>query len=324
MNKQNIKNLIVHAGFQKTGTSTLQSSVFPFLKDVYLTGYIDPDLYETPFGHLIGLINSVDEANQVENRIAAEYKISIENFINNRKEKNIIFSDEDLVGLVVPHRQKKYFNNDKFTKILKKTLPENVKIFLVFRKQSEWVESLYFQHVAKSGKNITINDYVGYKNGKFAEGKYLSAANLDWFKIYQNYIETFGKENVLAVPFELFKEDLNVFLNLFYDFTGIEAYYPEKLPLINTRTKEVKGHYKPLLDAYEQLLLTFPGYKLRKKFMKNDKGLREILVKFHYLKDYTNQKMTEDQKNQLMAALSESNKKLSEALGTNLGQYGYY
>ena len=138
-------------------------------------------------------------------------------------------------------------------------------------------------------------------------------------------MDIFGKENVFVLPYEVLKEDLNRFLFEFYQITEFDPYYPEQSELMNEKkTKEI-FKYNPILSRYGKIIFNLPEGKLKKFILKNDRGVKKLLNK-HFTKefDFTKEKLTEQQKEQIMNMHKESNQKLAELIGIDLGQYGYF
>lgn len=322
------KNIILHVGLTKTGTTFLQYNVFPFLKDVYHTGFGEYQkfLNQTPIGQLFLDIQNVRLYKIFPKERIEFYKKQINEYLNNIKEKTVLISCENFVGFLGIHRvskDKPHFDNLRFTNILKEIFPQ-AKIFFVYRNQNGWMESSYNQCVIKTGSNISFDEYIGYKNDKFIQGNYLDFEKVKWDKIIENYRKEFGENNVLALPYEFFKEDYRTFLDLFFDFTNIEPYYPENNEYINLRKKENTGINYPLLNKYLDWIEYLPKGIIKRKIQKNDRGLRKLLSLKKDEVVYDKIKFDDSQRQELSKILRESNRKLAEITGYDLSKYGYY
>ncbi|OGU60046.1 MAG: hypothetical protein A2X64_07575 [Ignavibacteria bacterium GWF2_33_9] len=318
------KNIILHVGLQKTATTFIQLNIFPSLKNSYSTFYEDKNFYNTPFGELLIEINEIDKANQFHLSKIIEYRIKIENFINEKEVQNIIISCEDLVGIIqLIYNNKEYFNNEKFSNILKAVMPES-KIFLVIRNQADWVESLYNQHIIKQNRFLKFNEFIGYKNTKFIQGKYLDINKLDWHKLVKTYNHLFGDKNVLVLPYEMFKANPKLFLEKFYNFFEIEPYYPETYPYVNTKKNILSIQTKPFLETYYKLIKNLPRNKFRIIIEKNSKYLQKFLGFYVKSIDYSKEKFDSNTKKQFIELLKKSNQQLSELINVDLSCYGYY
>lgn len=313
MNEKNKKEIILHVGLPKTGTSYLQFKLFPSFKNVFVSGQGDPVVHESPLAPLMNL--------NFKNYDLLDEKEKILNYLNSLNFDKVLFSSESLVGNSVLN----FKNNFEITTKLKTLFPD-AKIFFVFRKQSDWLESLYNQHISKEKKYVKINDYLRFKDNIFTKGKYLNVYAFNWLNIYQNYVNVFGKENVLALPYEMMRKDFNLFLSTFYDFSGIEPYYPDTVEDINPKMDEIVI-INLLLEFYLNLIDNLKNNNIKKIVLKNDRGFKNFLsfIKlFDRKMDYSKEKLTQEQKNKILNIHESSNKKLSEEIEIDLRYYGYY
>ncbi len=321
MKQKDKKNIILHVGLGKTGTTFLQKKVFPFIENNFYGGVFT----QTPsvLDKISDLIYKNDmkfyKSIEIENT-----KNKVNNFVQTLKEENIIYSDEGFVAQ--PYY--KNSNNNNVNNAIKQIFP-NAKIFFVFRKQSDWIYS-YYCHLSKVGKfnNYTsLDNYMGYKQGVFTKNGHLDINQLNWGIIYNKYAKLFGENNVLAIPYELMKEAPVEFLSKFYEFFGIESYYPESFEKVNARSEKLITEINLLLRGYLDFVEFLGHDKVKKIIRKNDKGLRKFLEKiklFNKKLDYSNEKLNDAQKTQILKIHEQSNRKLAELIGIDLGQYGYY
>ena len=325
-----MKEIFIHIGLHKTATTFLQTKVFPCVKDLYYVGISSQDISKKPFNFFYDINQKTTKDSKLSNKEIIKIKGEINDFINNLGENCFLFSHEGLSDGYLQNYSNSYQNA-----ILIKELFENSKIIFVIRKQSDWAESQYNQHITRNNsysiedyggpKDIfTINEYFGYKNGCFKEGKYFNIKDLNWNHMVKNYIEIFGKENVLVLPYELLKENLNEFLRRFYDFTGFSPYYPENIDYINQKPDINTIKYCPLLSKYSCLVDKIPEIKLKSCIKKNDRGIKKFLSKYIKFFDISNEKFNEQQKNLIMEIHKESNEKLSELININLKEFRYY
>ena len=75
----------------------------------------------------------------------------------------------------------------------------------------------------------------GYQEKSFTDKGCLNINKLNWLNIIQNYIDMFGDENVLALPYEMLRDNPGMFLEKFYCFSDLEEYYPGNFSKINAR-----------------------------------------------------------------------------------------
>ena len=186
------KEIIIHVGTHKAASTYLQQSVFPYLKDVYFFRLNNEKGTPNPLYILNDLImQSVFEKKSesicLDN--IDEIKNQIYSFINSIKESKILISSEAL------------WQKSSLTKILKELFP-NAKILLIIREQISWLES-YYNYYIKLGDHAELEEEI-LRNKAF---------NFNLLEIYQHYVDNFGKENILVLPYEQIKEDERKFLD---------------------------------------------------------------------------------------------------------------
>ncbi len=321
MSEQNKKNIILHVGLHKTGSTFLQKQIFPFLQDVYFTGtYLentDYDRFHREFWHLG--INYKNNSKFTDEKEFLEIKMYVSSFINNIEENNFLFSFETLFG----NCWKSYHNNFDNTELLKQIFPE-AKIFIVIRKQDDWIKSAYVHYAYKGANPVSINSFIGYKKENFNKSEHINIQDLNWTKYIENYMEKYGRENVFVLPYELLKNNPEQFLTNFYDFFELKQYFPNEYKKENEGPALNVKKVKPLSFSYNNFIDNLQNNKLKSFIIKNDRGIKYFLNKFQIEDNYSNQKLTENQKEQILKIHEESNRKLSKLIGIDLGQYGYY
>jgi len=233
------KQIIIHVGMHKTGTTFLQYDVFPNIPGIY---YANPYNQKEPITQLIKRLFS---QNPVTIDLQRE-KQEIEDYINSIKEPIVLISSEKLFG----HFYTSYFNNHYMTQVLKELFP-HARIFISIRRQDDWFESLY-RKVLHKGEALSINTFLNYYDGRFQAwhaGSILRGSvnvRMDFCKFIEYYHQEFSKENVFVLPYELLKSDRPEFLRRFYEFFDLEPYYPQKNTYRN-RSYSLTSSYLALL-----------------------------------------------------------------------------
>ena len=239
------KKIILHVGFGKTGTTFLQKNVFPFIDEVFYAGVFARD--NTVLQRISILLHKYKMTYFDEEEVN-NLKQKVKQFIDELPTSGLIYSDESLVGSA----KLSYENNSLINNYLKNFFSEP-KIFVVFRQQGEWINSLYNQHIVKSNifnKYVSLNEFIGYKDNNYTNDGYLKVQNLNWHQVICSYIKDFGNENVLALPFELFVLNPKEFLDKFYEFSCFEPFYPASYKAENTRADTIAKHFFAL-KAYQ-------------------------------------------------------------------------
>lgn len=331
----NQREIIVHTGLSKTGTTFLQKNVFPNLNLYFEGASYMKTAQEELLRNLILLSSYIPNPLHYDKSLQCEFKNDLWNYINEKNINNFekfLFSFESFSGCSLYE----YKNQDENIELIK-YLFGTPKIFFVFRKQTDWIESQYNQ-LFKNGNEFTwgglylqymnLNEILGYKSGKFDKNnKYINICTLNWLNLYYKYINNFGKENVLALPYELFKENPQKFLKTFYEFFNIEPFYPNNFEYINTRVKSTELQPLSLIAAYKNITGKAP-LKIRRIIEKNEKGLVKILmksqIKIPQKRNLNKQKLSPNQKKIIMDIHKENNINLAKEIGIELSHYGYY
>lgn len=303
------KQVIIHIGLSKTGSTFLQSKVFPFLENTFSITPPAATLEGTPLHFLFYQTVRPDRKKRLSNE---EDRKAIFNYVSSLTSDNIILSNEHFS--TVQFRYKSEYN---CFEELKKIFPE-AKIFLVLRKQDEWAQSAYNTTVRMPGRRKPLNELWQYNNNRFADDSKVRTIN--WYELVKEAYSYFGKENVFVTTYELFADEPKKFLSEFYNFFEIPPYYPEDYNKVNFKLKEIR--VEPLNELYDIAIEKLP-YKLQKVIKKNSKFIKKFIGKL-YRYTYHIEFFTPQQKQQILDIYSESNKKLAELVGIDLSKYGYY
>lgn len=265
----NSNKLIIHCGFPKTSSSTLQ---FGLLKD------LDSD----------GLINLLtwrqyDEFENHELRFSSslfQNKKPIERYFNFNKSKITILSDESLTA---PLRlRKNNFGNNavdpiSFPRIIKnlyKDIITDFNVIMIIRNQ---VDLLYSQYVEEYKLVLENKDNLLYREGR------LNLKDLEIYK-FSNTIKEwqniFGKNKVKVLLFEDLKYDSDKFYESVSDFFNCSlnivrnCYNQNK---INSKKKTDKGY----VTVGGEILVPFLNDNEKKQifnyFKKSNNNLEKLI-----------------------------------------------
>jgi len=298
------KQIIIHVGMHKTGTTFLQQDVFPRIPGVY---YADRYNKEEPVTQLIKRMDQNPAALDLQ-----QEKQHMEAYINAIDAPVVLISSENLFG----YFHASYFNNQYILHVLKTLFP-SARIFMSVRRQDEWFESLYRQ-MLHTGQSLSINQFLNYKNGQFQPwypskiSQGVTNVYMDFSQFVLQYRRHFGEDKVLVLPYELLKTDQTAFLQQFYAFFNLETYYPPK----NT----LKNRSYSLISSYVALLLNrFVSSGEVKKHIRH--FLQRKLDKWVYI---PHSFISEKQRREMMLLHKDNNQRLSELIRIDLSQYGYY
>ena len=259
-----------------------------------------------------------------------------------------MFSWESLIGSSFTN----FHNHFLFADAIKHICP-SAKIVFVIRKQADYVHSQYMQAI-HMGSAFSINYFINYSNGSF--GNYTPSpwkkANLDirilnYMNFVNTYIERFGKENILVLPFELLRGNKELFIKKLEQFTGgnaaLDAY--QKTSIVRNKSYSLIAYYiailvngindpctpsffrltkKVLSKTFKRLM--FQGSSAKKnQEKKSSLKLRDFLQngldKLIYIKADL---LTPKQRQEILSLHRESNMQLNELFNLNLEKFGYY
>lgn len=222
---------------------------------------------------------------------------------------------------------------------LYETFPD-AKIFFFIREQMGAIASFYNQ-VVKGRYTRSIEEFIEdaiNKEGNpqlIGDRKRISVNNYKYDLLIDYYQKKFGKEKVLVLPFEMFKQESIKTMNILLDFAEVKIKvdnrdeYLQKLlssPNTNQALKSGVLNFKRKLnqilfypnpevsEAYKQRVQVWLSYKTSK--------VVELIIpeKKHQQEEQRIKKLIEDNFGNLY---QESNRRTSELIGIDLREYGY-
>jgi hypothetical protein len=339
-----MKNIYIHIGIQKTGTTFLQELCFPHLKELH---YIHKENYSTPPPDgIVGRLSRIANTNPLFLHLEKE-KEELDCLLQAVKEETVLISYERLFG----NLSFNFYDNFNTTRSLKYLFP-TAKIILVIRRQDDLLESLYKQCL-RAYFCPTLNSFLNYAHKRFEDPSYffsypsINARQLNYYKYARNYAEVFGRDNVIILPYEMMKTDQMGFLNRLFDFMRIEPFYPKKNRNVHRSYSLLSCYIAFLLNRFvrvsgrESRLLRFiPNEPFSSYLSKHSSGslfyrtldkvnrklslnymLEHIVDRIFYVKG----NLISDRKRKLIMELhKESNKILDEEFNLGLKRHGYY
>lgn len=185
MELNKVKNIILHIGYPKTGTTWFKKYFYPFVAN-FSTLYIDDFSYNTePNNSLFEISSNIN--NLKENLIICSHKFTgLENF----KWDNGIY--------------RKFFIEN-----LKRLFP-NALIVLFIRNQVDFIASAYSSYLTHGG---TFTFKQLFKKGQLNDGKMFSFEFLNYYELINLYKLNFGNNNVHIFVYEDFLENKKSFIN---------------------------------------------------------------------------------------------------------------
>lgn len=339
-----MKNIYIHIGIQKTGTTFLQEFCFPYLKGLH---YAHKKNYSIPPpDSIVGRLSRIANTNPLFLDLKKE-KEEVDLLLQSINEETVLISYERLFG----NLSFNFYDNFTTTSSLKHLFP-TAKIIMIIRRQDDLLESLYKQCL-RSYFCPTVNSFLNYVNKRFEDPAYfftypsINAKQLNLHKYACNYAQVFGRDNVILLPYEMMKADQQSFLNRLFDFMHIEPFYPKKNRNAHRSYSLLSCYIAFLLNRFvrvkgrESKMFRFIPNEPFSSYLRNQSSvnffcraldkinrrlslnyiLEHIVDRIFYMKG----NLISNRKKELIMELhKESNRKLDEEFDLGLKQYGYY
>lgn len=225
-----IKEVLIHVGTPKTGSTYLQKVVFPNIPNSF---------YWTESKDLYNLIWNLPFS-RMEDYNWKEEKRKLQEIFSTIKQEKLIISHESLFG----HPFFNFANHKENTKIIYSLFPQ-AKILIVIRNQIDFLESLY-KHSVQIGYTQKLNRFLNFKkeSSLFSSYNYRVGLNIDvrrlkYSFLIKDYEDFFGLENVTLLSYNTLKNDKKEFLNSISKRWGIEI----KMKTTNKRSYPSYNYY---------------------------------------------------------------------------------
>ncbi|PRQ02269.1 hypothetical protein ENSA5_25050 [Enhygromyxa salina] len=314
------KQIILHVGLHKTGTTFLQERVFPALPRVrfvhpYHRARPDDGPIERFLLELLFRNAACVDVEAHRERIVA--------WLAQVEEPTVLISSEAIVGWPAENHSNLAVN----TELLARMFPA-AKIWLVVRRQDSWVASAYSQ-LLKAGWSTTIERYLNYRGeGQFDRyniglynGPNVDARDLDWFAFDSLFRARWGEDAVLTLPFELFRADADDFLRRFYAFAELEGVFPEAGERVNESWSPVTLGLAKLVNRVPMPVKLAVRERLGKDWHPSAVFARTVEPLLPKRKG--SRSMSPELAKALLDLHREDNRALGERIGVDLGEYGY-
>jgi len=255
----------VHVGLPKTATTFLQKNIF--------SKYDGVSYCSTRYGahHMFGETLALESTlmfagvpfwniEQTKGRVQKEVQR-----VPNGK---ILISREGFAGGAADN----FRSTSGFAYLLREVFVEPRVIF-VFRKQEDWLISVFRQAV-RAGINQSAEDFYNFRGGNFEPPLSpapigLDVLNLDWCNFIRFYNRLFGEANVLALPFELFQQNPMTFVDKISVFLGVPspafdagekvnerdgaAFYAAQAGINRLFSKKRRGRFRRILNLLQNI-----------------------------------------------------------------------
>lgn len=303
--------VLLHIGYHKTATSALQQQLFtapdsPFCSPENEPKYIFTNKVVLP---------------QPMTFEAKSLRSDYDEFLTISKNNNKIpvFSHERLSGYPASGG----FDSTLIADRLHRAFPDAY-VLVVFREQLSSIQSMYSQYITDGGHR-SLKKYLAQIEPNLRRAPSFSVEFYRYHRLFQYYQNLFGKERVLGLTYEHFMSEPNSFVQQLCNFVGVIDRHRD---FSKTNTKRSESFQ--LLQRFvnhnfsdNQLspgaLLRIPGFG--RKFGKLNRPIGKLFPKKLdvMLRDRSSKLIRE----RFGCAFEESNAKLKELSGLDLGRYGY-
>lgn len=196
---------------------------------------------------------------------------------------------------------------------------QNYKILIIFRHQPSIIESLYKHGVGK-GYPGDLESYIGIKPAR--PGIHQMAKGVDWkaFKfdeMIEGYQTRFGKDNILALPYEIMCSDIEDFCNRIADFIGCN-----RVPVIRKSSNVGANSALYRFHLFKNRIYARPARSRAIRFA--TVKLAHVLAICAGVFCPAARPMSKSVRDMIASHYAGDNHRLSDLVGVDLGQYGYF
>jgi len=201
----------------------------------------------------------------------------------------------------------------------------NAKILMVVREQQALIQSSYIQYIRRGGTMPLKRALTQKYDWRMP---FFNKAYFYYHLAADGYMNAFGRENVLVLPFEMLQREPETFVSSIYDFCGMEGGYLPEAEKRENKSNALAVEMllrrfnvllsKNSLNAYSPIALTVSAKKKDR--------MKEALSRLvpDSLEKRTKKRIRDDIRSALPPeAFRRSNTRLSELTGTDFGAYGY-
>ena len=323
--------IILHIGYGKTATTTLQQHFFPYIEEIDYLGKLDNNgKFKFESNYLLNVL-----LNKREN---IDFKLIEKELRKYYLSDTILLSDESILSTSLKIHE---FNDEKIinkpeeiAQRLRKLFSEenyNVKILITLRKQDEMITSRYAQsythYYSHYEESNTFKKYLNIFLDKEHTHIYKKALNFnDTVGVFQ---KEFGNKNVNILLYEELQKKPEYFYEKLCNILEIDI---DKYKLIalnkHTNKRSTSNGYKKTqsLTLYNRLQMIkkklFPFIKL--KVTDRQKRMLESIILNKNNQINRSIILSDNEKSQIKETYKESNIQLSKRMQLDLDLYGYY
>ncbi|NQU59148.1 MAG: sulfotransferase domain-containing protein [Rhodospirillales bacterium] len=306
------KEFYFHIGYQKTGSSTLQQTVFPFINGIYFCGQPYNDKARK-WKDFVNLISKMDSLFYEQDKVEKLFLKLCEGI----RESKLLLSNENIIA---PHE-----SSDMGVVVERiASLSTKPKIVLTIRNQIDIVPSLYMEAF---GDIANRAHYISWLEKNITEYNRCYITKHHYYRLAKLLEKSFGRENICLLLLEELRDDPNYFFKTLSEFMGVTIDYDKKGGRVNTRRR---GRSFFLTGARERLsyikrLIPRQFHQPMKKIYGNapNKILNFIQRIMRFFSPSVDLTLPPDIKQELCDLFREDNRKLKDSFKLDLDRFGY-
>ena len=335
---------LIHIGYHKTASTWLQEYLFDNEASGFKRFISQPEIRDK-----LILVNGLDFNTE-------EFKDYYQDIAN----KNFcsVISNERLSGN--PHSGG--FDSKEIADRLKACFPQG-KVLIIIREQKDMILSTYIQYI-RAGGACALHDYLEPSKRNQAIMPLFNYEYFNYLRLITYYQKLFTKENVLVLPFELFKNEPEIFASKISSFASVKGL--EELPFSKKSNKRIstlssiflrqsnklfaKSTLNPFatdLNSWKKILVNSYHKSqdvpdLEQDYSKNVPKSEQVTKNEHArgnnyknillidsiipknIHGFFDNRIKEIIVNKVSDRYLENNQKLSEIIDTDLSKYGYH
>lgn len=333
--------LYVHIGLPRTGTTFIQNSVFPRVEsiDYFMKPRLDAE-GEVNFASLFK--RSPYLWNDIGGKVLKE---TFKGRSGMTEEKDVLVSSEVFTeGISLPGRPFEGVKTDPHLvgghmRGVRNAATElgfgRTRVIVGVRRQDTWLASRYALNSSRVRRasqedfekwvRYILNPLSGYyKGGGF---------KLNYYELRRNLVSCLGRDNVLFMPLELLKEDLESYLERLFGFLGVRGEGERIAQSLSSHKELNPNSLSSSTDIWELKDPTQATPRLRPARIFQAIGLPtrlpltgplKFVIKYWYGREES-VRISEEIKTEVMSFYNEANKKLDRDMRrVSLKSYGYW
>jgi hypothetical protein len=314
--------LLVHVGLARTGTTWLQKHVFA--NSPHLFTPADPSLPPMERAKQLGRRLCKDGGERLVNELdfdIAAFRRGCDAILVPASQRAVI-SSERLSGSVLSGG----FDRAILARRIKAVFPE-ARILLVIREQRALLMSMYIQYLKYGGWH-TIRDFVDPPS----DGRLpcFAPSYLMYDRLIDLYQETFGKDNVLVLPYELFATAIEDYVGAICAFVGVAELPAFPLNKVENARRRNVSSYALKGIAYRFRSSSANGFapsvlpkRVRAGTLQGMRAMIDLVVPQTLEKRFSERLRSELDRALPAGFYAESNRRAAGLTALPLAQYGY-